>query len=231
MRMASVICVAMMFAGQSQASINIDGIITAGEWAGAATYTIGLQPGGASVGTAYLKADTSFIYGAFDITGWTPAMGAASGGNLLGFGVWGANGGYGTSNGVEFQQSTTPAAWGGGAASGTMNGLPSRFLINTVAQGSIPAELQAMDSFASGNRVWEVKMPISTMGVSVGETIYVVGGINYANAIHWYPANPFPSNYAPLTVEAAVPEAATIAVWSILSLVGAGMIYRRRAQG
>jgi hypothetical protein len=227
MRIASVICVAMMFAGQSQASINIDGTITAGEWTGAAIYTIG--NGG---GQAYFKADTSFIYGAFDITGWSSAYGANSQGNLLGFGVWGANNSYPNPPGVEFQQATDAAAWGGGN-SGTMNGLVSAYRENTVIQGSIHPDLQAMDSFATGHRVWEVKMPISTMGVMPGDTIWVVSGINYEGQSHWTPDYFFPgySGYAPVVVEGVVPEAATIAVWSILSVVGAGVIYRRRAQG
>ncbi|MEI8212699.1 MAG: hypothetical protein WCI02_11165 [Planctomycetota bacterium] len=151
----------------------IDGTISPGEWSGATTAAI--QGGG----TAYFKADTNFVYAAFDITGWTSAMGAASQGNLLGLGVWGANAGYGTSNGVEFQQSTDIQSWGGGAASGTMNGLLSRYSINTIGQPSIPADLQAADSFATGNRVWEVKMPISSMNLQAGDSIWAIGGINY----------------------------------------------------
>jgi len=73
----------------ASAAIIIDGTISGGEWAGATTATIG--NGG---GTAYFEADTNYIYGAFDITGWTSAMGAASGGNLLGFGVWNADNSY-----------------------------------------------------------------------------------------------------------------------------------------
>ena len=190
-------------------AVNIDGIITGGEWAGASVAIIG--NGG---GTAYLKADANFVYGAFDITGWTAAMGADSQGNLLGFGVWKANNGYGNSAGVEFQQATDKASWGGDGPSGTMNGLDSAFRLSTVLQGSIPVSLQAMDSFASGHRVWEVIMPISTMGVSVGDTIWAVGGINYGGNQHWYGApwsDPYPATYVPVTVEAgATPPVSSV---------------------
>ena len=194
----------------SASAVSIDGIITPGEWPGAATYTIG--NGG---GTAYFKADTRFVYAAFDITGWTTAMGAGSQGNLLGFGVWAANNSYPKPPGVEFQQSTTDQAWGNDGNSGTMNGLLSAFRINaqTPPAASILGTLQAMDSFATGHRVWEVMMPISTMGVSAGDTIWAVGGINYAGAQHWYPDYVMPNynGYAPLKVEAgaSVPDGGT----------------------
>jgi hypothetical protein len=207
--------------------VTIDGTITAGEWTGAATYTIG--NGG---GTAYFKADTNFIYGAFDITGWTSAMGAASHGNLLGFGVWKVNGGYG-GTGVEFQQATGQANWGNDGNSGTMNGLVSAWRINGSAPlGSIPGSLQAMDSFATGHRVWEVMMPISTMGVSAGDTIYVVGGINYGGQTHWYP-DYFPTTggnkYAPVTVEAgaSVPDGGATLMLLGSALVGLGALRRK----
>jgi hypothetical protein len=200
--MAAGVMMAGIAGGAIAAGPTIDGSITAGEWIGATTLTIG--NGG---GTAYVKADTSFIYGAFDITGWTSAMGAASQGNLLGFGVWGANNSYPNPPGVEFQQSTAAANWGGGGASGTMNGLVSAFRINAQnpPAASIPGSLEAMDSFATGHRVWEVKMPISTMAVSAGDTVYVVGSMNYAGQSHWYPDTFFPgfSGYAPIQV---VPE-------------------------
>jgi len=185
-------------------AVNIDGTITAGEWAGAATYTIG--NGG---GTAYLMADENYAYGAFDITGWTATMGAASHGNLLGFGVWKVNGGYG-GTGVEFQQATDSASWGDDGVSGTMNGLSSAFRIDAQSPpaSSIPGNLQAMDSFATGHRVWEVMMPISSMLVSEGDYVYFVGGINYEGATHWYPDELLWNSYAPVKVKAgtSVPD-------------------------
>ena len=120
----AVVTAALAFAATgAAAAVVIDGTFTAGEWAGATTATIG--NGG---GMAFFLADTNFIYGAFDITGWTSVMGAASGGNLLGFGVWAANNSY-PGDGVAFQQATDAAVWGGGT-SGTMNGLavPSRMI-------------------------------------------------------------------------------------------------------
>jgi hypothetical protein len=110
-------------------SVVIDGVISAGEWTGATTVVIG--NGG---GQGYIVAAGSYLYAAFDVTGWTSAMGASSQGNLLGFGVWKTNGGYGTSPGVEFQQSTTKAAWGGDGPSGSLNGLESAWRISTVLQ-------------------------------------------------------------------------------------------------
>ncbi len=204
----------------------IDGTISAGEWAGAATYTIGN-----GAGTAYLSADTNFIYGAFDITGWTAGMGAGSQGDLLGFGVWKANDSYGpTGTGVEFQQSTTAAAWGNDGNSGTMNGLESAFRIDTVLQGAIPGSLEAMDSFATGHRVWEVMIPVSSLGVNAGDTLWVVGGINYNGGVHWYP-DTFPANYtgyAPVVVDAAAtPEPSYFGVLA-LGLGGFVMVVRRR---
>jgi hypothetical protein len=209
----------------ASAGIVIDGTISSGEWAGATTAAI--QRGG----TAYFKADTNYVYAAFDITGWTSAMGAASQGNLLGFGVWGANGGFGTSDGVEFNQSTTQQAWGGEAPSGTMNGLLSRYAINTVRQGSIPPDLLAADSFATGNRVWEVRMPISSMNVSVGGSIWAIGSINYNGFVNWYPATSpadFPTTYVQIPIEAApVPEPGTFTIAAI-GLAGMVMAARKK---
>ena len=222
--------IALLGAGSMAQAVTIDGTIDVGEWLGAASYTIG---GGG--GTAYFKADTNYIYGAFDITGWTTAMGADSGGNLLGFGAWKVNGQSGSGKtGVEFQQSTTAAAWGGDGNSGTMNGLVSAFRLNgqIPPAGSIPGDLQAMDLFATGHRVWEVKMPIGTMGVKAGDTVWVVGGINYDKATHWYPAA-FPttwSQYAPVNVEAspAVPEPAFFQMGALLGMSGLGCLKLRR---
>lgn len=209
----------------ASAGIVIDGTISSGEWAGATTAAI--QRGG----TAYFKADTNYVYAAFDITGWTSAMGAASQGNLLGFGVWGANGGFGTSDGVEFNQSTTQQAWGGEAPSGTMNGLLSRYAINTVRQGSIPPDLLAADSFATGNRVWEVRMPISSMNVSVGGSIWAIGSINYNGFVNWYPVTSptgFPTTYVQIPIEAApVPEPGTFTIAAI-GLAGMVMAARKK---
>ena len=212
----------------ASAGLIVDGTISSGEWTGATTAAI--QGGG----TAYFKADTNYVYAAFDVTGWTSAMGAASQGNLLGFGVWGANNGYGSSNGVEFQQSTTQQAWGGSAPSGTMNGLLSRYAINTVGQGSIPADLLAADSFATGHRVWEVQAPISSMNVHAGDSIWAIGGINYNGVVHWYPATKtsgFPSTYVEIPVQAAaaapVPEPGSFAL-AALGVSGIVMVARRR---
>lgn len=179
---------------------NIDGIISPNEWTGAATATIG--NGG---GTAYFKADANFIYGAFDITGWTSQEGATSNGNLLGFGVWNEDNSY-PGNGVEFQQATGQANWGNDGQSGTLNGLVSAFRINAQSPpaSSIPTTLEAMDSFGTGHRVWEVKMPISTMTV-VDCQVWVVGGINYAGAQHWYPASFFPGYNGYFSVQLQVP--------------------------
>ncbi|MCX5690902.1 MAG: hypothetical protein NTV94_14145, partial [Planctomycetota bacterium] len=218
------------WAGTAMADTVIDGSMTSGEWAGATTYTIG--NGG---GMAYFRADTSYVYAAFDVTGWTAAMGASSQGNLLGFGVWKANNSYGASGtGVEFQQSTTDAAWGGGS-SGTMNGLVSAYRLNTAIQGSINANLQAADSFATGHRVWEVKVPISSMGVNAGDTIWLVGGINYNGQQHWYPDSFVPgySGYAPLEVgplmqTIPLPPAAWAGLSTLAGIAGIGFIRRRR---
>jgi VCBS repeat-containing protein len=181
-------------------AVVIDGTFTASEWAGATIATIG--NGG---GAAYFLADSNFVYGAFDITGWTSAMGADSGGNLLGFGVWSLDNGY-PGDGVEFQQSTTEAAWGGGGNSGMMNGLLSAFRIDAGApEASIPGTLQAMDSFATGHRVWEVKIPISSMAI-VSDTVWVVGSINFDKKTHWYPESFVPAfdGYIPVPVSAPV---------------------------
>ena len=217
--------IALLGAGSMAQAVTIDGTIDVGEWLGAKTATIG--NGG---GTAYLKADTNYIYGAFDITGWTAAMGPAAHGNLLGFGVWKVNGGYGSSPGVEFQQATDKAAWGGDGPSGTMNGLQSAFRLSTVLQSSIPGSLQAMDSFATGHHVWEVMMPISTMTVSAGDTVYVVGGINYGGNTNWYPSELLWSSYAPVNVEAspAVPEPAFFQMGALLGMSGLGCLKLRR---
>jgi hypothetical protein len=59
------------------------------------------------------------------------------------------------------------------------------------------------------------------MAASAGDTVYVVGGINYAGQAHWYPDTFYPgySGYAPIEV-AAVPEPETYA----LLLAGLGLL-------
>jgi hypothetical protein len=177
----------LMATGILQAAPVIDGTISNGEWTGAAIYTIGTFGTGASVGTAYLRADTNFAYAAFDITGWTAAMGAASNGNVLGFSVEKGAGSYPSGNWLSFSQSTDAATWGGGS-SGTMNGLVTAYRVNNVIKSSIPGSLLAMDSFDTGHQVWEVQMSLSSFGLSVGEVINMVGGINFEKTQHWYPA-------------------------------------------
>jgi hypothetical protein len=220
---SAVVTAALAFAATgAAAAVVIDGMFTAGEWDGATTATIG--NGG---GTASFFADTNFIYGAFDITGWTSAMGAASQGNLLGFGVWSLDNGY-PGDGVEFQQSTDAAAWGGGT-SGTMNGLLSAFRLDAGApEASIPGTLQAMDSFATGHRVWEVMMPISSMTI-VDNKVWVVGGINFDGKTHWYPESYGQTfmGYIEVPVLAAVPLPAA-APFLLTALGGLGLFGWRR---
>jgi hypothetical protein len=217
----------MAFGGSALASINIDGTISAGEWAGASTFTIGTQGTGASVGTAYVKADQNYAYAAFDITGWTAAMGAASGGNLLGFGLEKGTGNYPAGNWIEFQQSTTAAAWGGGGPSGSIDGEVAAFRYNTVIQGSLPNDLLSATSFGTGHLVWEVEMPLALFGgLNVGDTLNLVGGINFNSTAHWYPAAfgavPYSSfdqsNYGHIMVEAPVPEPTTMVAGALLLL-------------
>jgi hypothetical protein len=210
------------------ASVNIDGTIGATEWTGAATYTIG--NGG---GTAYFFADTSFIYGAFDLTGWTESdLSVTTHGFLLGFGVWKTSGGYGV-NGVEFQQGSSESVWGGDGNSGTMNGLVSAWRINAQSPpaASIPGTLQAANAFTD-HRVWEVMMPISTMGVSGGDTIWVVSGIDYGGLSHWTPSDFISSHYtsyAPVTVGggASVPDGGATLMLLGSALVGLGALRRK----
>jgi hypothetical protein len=214
-----IAAVMMLFSVPAMASIAIDGTISAGEWDGAATYTIG--NGG---GTAYLQADVSYVYGAFDITPWTSASGAYSHGNLLGFGVSSQNTppGYPAGKWVELQQATNNQNWGGDGYSGIINGLESAFRINAQSPpaASIPVDLQAMDSFATGHRVWEVKIPISTLGVVAGDTIWVVGGINFEGAQNWYPNELLWESYAPVVIP--IPEPAT------MMLLGLGAVLLRK---
>ena len=218
------LAVGLIMSSVQAMAVTIDGTISEGEWTGAAEYTIGTQGTSASVGKAYLRADQNYAYAAFDITGWTATMGAASGGNLLGFGVQNGVENYPNGTWVEFQQSTTETAWGGdvGVNSGTMNGLVSAYRENTVIQSLIPVDLQAKDSFATGHRVWEVMMSLDFLGgLTVGQTIDIVGGINFDKKANWYPAafgaTPYSSfnaaNYASITVEKGgdpVPEPATM---------------------
>ena len=87
----------------------------------------------------------------------------------------------------------------------------------------LASDLLAMDSFATGHRVWEVKMPISSMNLNAGNTIYALGGINYDKAQHWYPGELLWNSYAPITVS-AVPEPSTyiagLGAFGILGLFG-----------
>jgi hypothetical protein len=212
----AVVVTILAVSGVAQA-VTIDGTISAGEWAGAATFTI--QGGG----TVSLQADQNYLYGAFDITGWLSSY--SMNGNLLGFGAWKVNGAAGSSAGVEFQQATNKATWGGDGPSGVLNGLDSAFRIDSVLQSSIPVGLEAMDSFATGHRVWEVKMPINSMTVSAGDIIYVVGGINYSTTggganSNWYPGELLWGSYAPVTV---VPEPMTLALLGL-----GGLLLRRK---
>jgi hypothetical protein len=70
------------------------------------------------------------------------------------------------------------------------------------------------------------------MVVSAGDTIYVVGGINYGGQTHWYP-DYFPTTggnkYAPVTVEAgaSVPDGGATLMLLGSALVGLGALRRK----
>ena len=189
------------------------------------------------VGTAYLKADQNYLYAAFDITGWTTAPNMMNG-NLLGIGAWTVNGQAGSIPGVQFQEATAAANWGGGGSSGSIDGEVGAWRTGptgSTLQGSLPADLLSATSFATGNRVWEAQVPISSLGLSAGSTLYVVGGINFGGVTYWYPnqAGLFgpPGNYAAITVEAAapVPEPTTMIAGALLLLpFGASALRRMR---
>jgi hypothetical protein len=187
------------------------------------------------VGTAYIRADQNRVYAAFDITGWTAAMGSASHGNTMGFSVGLTGNNYPAGSWITFAQSSIGANTLPGV-SGVMNGLDSFYDVEDKAATVIPSDLQAADSFAAGHRVWEVSMSLSHLGVlSPGEKLNIVGGINFDSTQHWYPesfaANKYanPASYGLITVQGSnVPEPATFALF-VLGLAGVGWMRRRAA--
>lgn len=214
----------------ANASIIINGDLSPGEWDGASIYDIQTNGPGAIVGKAYLKADLNYVYGGFDITGWTSAMGADSHGNILGMGV--------TFNGkwVEIQQSTNISF-----GPHVQNGLYTRYRQEFSDAGFLPTGLEGFASFTTGanaHRVWEAKIPLAYLGATGGDTIYVAGGIDFDSKGHWYPAaltsNFVPANYAPFTLPASsngvVPEPGSIVIFGTMGLIMLARRSRRNNQ-
>lgn len=211
---AVVIC-----AGQAMA-VTIDGTISSGEWIGAATYNIGTNYALTPVsGTVSIIADTQYLYAVLDLTAYTTST--SHHGDNLGLGVQKGTGGYPSGNWVEFNEADSqPGNWP--LSSGTIDGRAALWQINQVAQSSLPGDLQAITLWDTGHRVTELQIPLSALGgLSDGDTINVVGDVDFDSSQHWYPAA-VPTTWDPLEYAhiALVPDPAAIRDGALPEAVG-----------
>lgn len=155
---------------------TIDGVIGAGEWDEAQSWTDDNGDGGTA--TIYAMTDTQYLYVAFDTNDEEDArLGQNVHGNdQTSVNINPSDAPWGMPCDIIFQTGSDPTAWGG-MSSGDSDGWETQWKIDDIQQESLPVDLVTMTLF-NPCRVTEWQIPLSSIGISLGDEIKIGGAIS-----------------------------------------------------
>lgn len=156
----------------------IDGVISPCEWTCATVI-----PVVGEMGTVFVIAYTDYLYVMFDVVDTTDARLGENlvGNDKIGFNINPTDGGlWGKPYDIVFQTGADPDAFTtpdpdlDNSSSGQSDGWETEWVVNGV-QLPLPEDLETMTLYNGGRRVSEWKIPLTTISLSVGDSIAVGG--------------------------------------------------------
>ena len=201
---------------------TIDGVISGGEWNGAASITV---VGGK--GTVKVLASAGYLYVLFDLVDPNDARTQyvnEVGNDQISININPTDGGpWGFPYDLIFETSALSAGdgghhqlpWNPKENSGTIDGWATRWFPNNL-QEALPVDLESATIYSGGKRITEWKLPLASIGVSPGDVLKVGGAVDvgdggsyvYPIGLVWSDAG----TYMPCILKGDIGEVITVKV-------------------
>jgi len=154
-------------------NITIDGTITAGEWDGATLISVASDKG-----TVKVLVTTDYLYMLLEVQDSTDnRIGQGTGNDKTSVNINPTPGGsWGKPYDIIFEMGTDAASWGGFNA-GTIDGYKTNWVVKGVQQ-TLPTDLKAVTLYSGGRKTTEWKIPLATIGLSLGGTLKIGGNFD-----------------------------------------------------